>query len=247
MREITLIAGPCTIESKESFYNLSLELKRIGVTCLRGGAYKPRTSPKSFQGLGEEGIYILKEVSERLKIKTISEIMDAEDIPLFNECIDIIQVGSRNMQNFSLLKKLSKLANKTILLKRSCSGTYKELLQSAEYLEGLDVILCERGIRTFETHTRNTLDLAAVPVLKSLSNYNVYVDPSHGTGLRELVSPMSLGALAVGADGLIIEVHDNPDEAVCDGRQSLNLDQFKNLAHDIRKTYRVIEDLSVSN
>ena len=230
-----VIAGPCAVESCDQIIEIAKAVKEAGADMLRGGAYKPRTSPYAFQGLGQEGLDFLLEAKKITGLPIVSEILDGADIGCF-ENIDILQVGSRNMQNYSLLKALGR-TNKPILLKRGVSATYEELLESAEYIlsEGNpNVILCERGIRTFETYTRNTLDIAAVPVLKELSHLPVIVDPSHATGRRELVEPMALAANAVGADGLMIEVHTSPDDALSDGRQSITPEAFARIVKGIK-------------
>ena len=230
-----LIAGPCSVESEEQVCGIAEAVKAAGAGLLRGGAFKPRTSPYAFQGLRGDGITLLLEARERTGLPIVTEIMDISQLPLFEE-VDVIQVGARNMQNFELLKALGHV-EKPILLKRGLANTLQELLMSAEYIMAggnSNVILCERGIRTFETATRNTLDLSAVPVLKSRSHLPVIVDPSHGTGHRELVAPMALAAAAAGADGLIIEVHNDPAHALCDGPQSLTPEQFASLAARIK-------------
>jgi len=230
-----VIAGPCSVESEEQIIGVAQAVKASGATILRGGAFKPRTSPYSFQGLHDEGIRLLLKAKEATGLPVITEIMDAAHLPLF-ENIDIIQVGARNMQNFELLKQLGKL-DKPILIKRGLANTLEELLMSAEYVMAggnEKVLLCERGIRTFETYTRNTLDLSAVPVLHRLSHLPVIVDPSHSTGDARLVPPMSLAATACGADGLIIEVHNDPAHALCDGPQSLTPEAFDTLMAQIR-------------
>ena len=222
-----LIAGPCSVESEEQIISVARSVKAAGATMLRGGAFKPRTSPYDFQGLKADGIELLLEAKRETGLPIVTEIMNATHLPLF-EHVDVIQVGARNMQNFELLKELGK-TNKPILLKRGLANTLKELLMSAEYImsEGNEnVILCERGIRTFETATRNTLDLSAVPVLHEMTHLPVVVDPSHATGLARIVPTMAMAAAAVGADGLIIEVHNDPQRALCDGAQSLTPDQF---------------------
>lgn len=232
----TIIAGPCSVESEEQICSIALDVKKAGADILRGGAFKPRTSPYAFQGLRSDGINLLLEAKQVSGLPIVTEIMDISQLPLFDE-VDIIQVGARNMQNFELLKELGKI-DKPILLKRGLSSTLEELLMSAEYiLSGGNekVILCERGIRTFETATRNTLDLSAIPVLKSLSHLPIIVDPSHATGKANLVKPMSLAATASGADGLIIEVHNNPAAALCDGPQSLTPSAFAKLKQSIDK------------
>lgn len=230
------IAGPCSVESEEQICNIAKEVKEAGAQILRGGAFKPRTSPYAFQGLRKDGITLLLEAKQETGLPIVTEIMDISQLPLFDD-IDIIQVGARNMQNFELLKELGK-TKKTILLKRGLSSTLEELLMSAEYIMSggnEQVILCERGIRTFERATRNTLDLSAVPVLKSLSHLPVIVDPSHATGKAHLVAPMSRAAIAAGADGLIIEVHNNPAKALCDGQQSLTPAAFAELKQSLDK------------
>lgn len=233
---ITLIAGPCAIESRETFLEAALAVKEAGAEMLRGGAFKPRTSPYSFQGLGEEGLKIMAEARELTGLPLVTEVMDQKSIAMVAEYVDIIQVGARNMQNFFLLRELGRV-NKPVLLKRGMSATIEEWLMAAEYIVGSgnpQVILCERGIRTFETYTRNTLDLSAVPLLKQLTHLPVMVDPSHGTGKRELVEPMSLAAAACGADGLMIEVHPNPSQAWSDGPQSLLPADFARLSRKVR-------------
>lgn len=232
---LTLIAGPCSVESEEQLCTIARQVKESGATLLRGGAFKPRTSPYSFQGLHDEGIRLLKLAREQTGLPIVTEIMDLSQLPLFED-VDVIQVGARNMQNFELLKALGKL-RKPVLLKRGLSATYEELLMSAEYIMAggnNQVILCERGIRTFETHTRNTLDISAIPVLKQLSHLPVIVDPSHSAGRSALVAPLSLAAAAAGVDGLIIEVHNDPEHALCDGPQSLPPNAFDSLAKKLR-------------
>lgn len=243
--EFTIIAGPCAVESREQIHKTAEYLSSLGIKILRGGAFKPRTSPYSFQGLGFEGLEILKEAADKYGMKVISEIMDPRDIEKADKYIDIYQVGSRNMQNYSLLRELGKI-NKPVLLKRGMTATVSEWLMAAEYvaIEGNDdIILCERGIRTFENYTRNTLDLTVVPIIKKLSKLPIIVDPSHGTGRRDLVIPMSRAAVAVGADGLIIEVHPNPKEALSDGEQSLNFDEMKKLIEETKKIKSCIDTL----
>jgi 3-deoxy-7-phosphoheptulonate synthase len=227
---LTLIAGPCSVESEEQICAIAKSVKASGATLLRGGAFKPRTSPYSFQGLRGEGLKLLKIAKQETGLPIVSEIMDASQLPLFDD-VDVIQVGARNMQNFELLKLLGTI-DKPILLKRGLSATYEELLMSAEYIMAggnMNVILCERGIRTFETYTRNTLDVAAVPVLKKLSHLPIIIDPSHSAGKSALVAPLSCAAVAAGADGLIIEVHNDPEHALCDGPQSLRPEAFDKL------------------
>ncbi len=228
--KIPVIAGPCSVESEEQIVEVAQAVKEAGATLLRGGAFKPRTSPYSFQGLKADGIELLLEAKAATGLPIVTEIMSPAHIPLFED-VDVIQVGARNMQNFELLKELGKL-NKPILLKRGLANTIEELLMSAEYImsEGNEqVILCERGIRTFETYTRNTLDVSAVPVLKRLSHLPVIVDPSHASGITWLVEPLSLAAIACGADGLIIEVHNDPKHALSDGAQSITPADFARL------------------
>ncbi len=230
-----LIAGPCSVESEEQIISVAKAVKESGANILRGGAFKPRTSPYAFQGMKGEGIKLLLEAKKETGLPIVTEIMNISALDLFND-VDIIQVGARNMQNFDLLKELGK-TRKPILLKRGLANTLQELLMSAEYImsEGNEnIILCERGIRTFETATRNTLDLSAVPALHSLSHLPVVVDPSHGTGKAKFVGPMACAAAAANADGLMIEVHNNPSCALCDGAQSLTPNQFDELAHRIR-------------
>lgn len=235
-KKIQVIAGPCAVEDKSTLMKIAREVKKAGATFIRGGAYKPRTSPYSFQGLGEEGLKILAEVSAATGMPVVTEIMDPRDIHGILKYADIIQIGARNMQNFRLLSEVGS-HNKPIVLKRGLSATIKELLMAAEYImaQGNNkVILCERGIRTFETATRNTLDLNAIPVLKNLSHLPVIVDPSHGAGKWDLVAPMSKAAVAAGADGLMIEVHSNPEEALSDGEQSLKPNKFRVLMRELK-------------
>jgi 3-deoxy-7-phosphoheptulonate synthase len=234
--ELTLIAGPCSVESRQQIFESARLLKRAGVQILRGGAFKPRSSPYSFQGLEEEGLRYLQEAGQAFGLLTISEVMDSDTVDLVESYVDIFQVGARNMQNFSLLKRLGK-AKKPVFLKRGLCATYQDLLMSAEYvLSGGNerVLLCERGIRTFETYTRNTLDLAAVPILQSLSHLPVIIDPSHGTGRRELIAPMACAALAARADGLMIEVHPAPDQALSDAQQTISPTEFEALMDSLR-------------
>lgn len=235
--QFIVMAGPCSVEHREQILTTAEKVKAAGAKILRGGAYKPRTSPYDFQGLEEEGLKLLAEAREKTGLKIVTEIITTENIDLVNDYTDIFQVGARNMQNFALLKRLGRM-KKPVLLKRGMMSTLKELLMSAEYVVSQgnpDVILCERGIRTFETYTRNTLDIAAVPALKQLSHLPVIVDPSHGTGKRSLIQPVSKAAVAVGADGLIIEVHPNPEEAFSDGQQSLLPEEFSALMQGIGK------------
>ena len=236
-----MIAGPCSVESEEQIIEVAKAVKESGADILRGGAFKPRTSPYAFQGMKGEGIRLLLEARKETGLPIITEIMNIRDLPLFED-VDIIQVGARNMQNFDLLKELGK-THKPILLKRGLANNLQELLMSAEYImsEGNEqIILCERGIRTFETYTRNTLDLSAVPVLHELSHLPVVVDPSHATGKASLVPSMAVAAAASGADGIMIEVHNNPACALCDGAQSLTPVQFDELNHRIRRVREAI-------
>ncbi len=235
--EIVVIAGPCAVENPEQLFETARSVKRGGAKILRGGVYKPRTSPYSFQGMGEEGLKLLGQIRNETGMPVVTEVMDTRQVELVASYADIIQIGSRNMQNYSLLKEAG-LCRKPVLLKRGMMATIEEYLMAAEYIlhEGNEqVILCERGIRTFETSTRNTLDLSAVPILKKLSHLPVIVDPSHGTGVRWLVPSLAKAAVAVGADGLLIEVHYKPEIAQCDGNQSLNPDEFTRLMADLQK------------
>ncbi|MGI6116073.1 3-deoxy-7-phosphoheptulonate synthase [Luoshenia tenuis] len=234
-KALTIIAGPCSVESEEQIIAIAQEVKAKGATLLRGGAFKPRTSPYAFQGLKYDGLELLKKAREATGLPIVTEIMAPQDIEVFERDVDVIQVGARNMQNFTLLSELGR-TRKPILLKRGLSATIEEWLMSAEYImaEGNDqVILCERGIRTFETYTRNTLDLSAIPAIKKLSHLPVIVDPSHATGKWWMVEPLAKGAIAVGADGLIIEVHNDPQNALCDGQQSIKPCVFGELMQDI--------------
>ena len=240
---VITLAGPCSVETEAQICEVAERVKAAGAAFLRGGAFKPRTSPYSFQGLQAEGLELLKKAKAQTGLPIVTEIMSIGHIPLFEEeGVDIIQVGARNMQNFELLKALGKI-NKPILLKRGLSNTIEELLMSAEYIMagGNDqVILCERGIRTYETYTRNTLDISAIPILKKLSHLPVVVDPSHASGIAWLVEPLAMAAVAAGADGLIIEVHNNPAKALSDGAQSLTPDQFDRVAHHVLHTKEVL-------
>jgi 3-deoxy-7-phosphoheptulonate synthase len=235
-KQITVMAGPCSVETREQIIGVAEDVKQMGAAILRGGAFKPRTSPYSFQGLQETGLDLLKEAKAVTGLPIITEIMAADKIERFVEDVDVIQVGARNMQNFELLKELGK-TDKPILLKRGLSATIEEWLMSAEYIMagGNDnVILCERGIRTFENYTRNTLDLSAIPAVKKLSHLPVVVDPSHAAGMWWMVEPLAKAAVAVGADGLIIEVHNDPEHALCDGAQSLKPERFGRLMQDLK-------------
>ena len=234
--KIVVMAGPCSVENEEQINRVAEQVASAGATVLRGGAFKPRTSPYSFQGLGEQGLRLMRDAADRHGVLVVSEVMDAAQIPLIAEYAHILQVGARNMQNFNLLRELGD-QQKPVLLKRGISATIEELLLSAEYIlagGNYDVILCERGIRTFESYTRNTMDISAIPVVKKLSHLPMIADPSHGTGRRDKVLPMARAAVAAGADGLIIEVHDNPDKALSDGAQSLFPDQFRELMDQLR-------------
>ncbi len=235
--QFVVIAGPCSVETREQIIVSAEQVKSAGAQMLRGGAFKPRTSPYSFQGLEEEGLKLLAEAREKTGLPFVTEIISPGDVSLIEQYADMFQIGARNMQNFALLKEVGK-AKKPVLLKRGMSSTYKELLMSAEYIMSqgnYDVVLCERGIRTFEDYTRNTFDLTAVPALKELSHLPVIVDPSHGTGIRSLIPPMAKAAVPVGADGIIIEVHPDPEKAFSDGAQSLTPDQFTSLMNDLRR------------
>jgi len=234
--EVVVMAGPCSAESDEQVHATAAAVKRAGAKVLRGGAFKPRSSPYSFQGLGEDGLRMLRDAATAHNLKLVSEVMDASQIDVVARYADILQVGARNMQNFSLLRELGH-AQKPVLLKRGISATIEEWLLSAEYvLSGgnMDVILCERGIRTFETYTRNTLDISAIPIVKKLSHLPIFVDPSHGTGRRDKVAPMARAAVAAGADGLIIAVHVDPDHALSDGAQTMFPSQFDRLMAELR-------------
>ncbi|MGA2857276.1 MAG: 3-deoxy-7-phosphoheptulonate synthase [Candidatus Sulfotelmatobacter sp.] len=239
---LAIIAGPCAIEGREQAFAIADRVSRAGAQFFRGGAYKPRTSPYSFQGLGEEGLRIMAEVRQQFGMKIVTEAIDHESLDLVEEWADVIQIGARNMQNFSLLKRAGR-ARKPILLKRGMSATLEEFLMAAEYIlsEGnYNVALCERGVRTFADHTRNTLDLSLVPAVQRLSHLPILVDPSHGTGKRNKVTPLSRASIAVGADGLLVEVHNKPDEALSDGPQSLFPDQFDELMAQVRQIATVV-------
>lgn len=232
-----IMAGPCAIESYEQLLETAKFIKSNGANMLRGGAFKPRTSPKSFQGLKEEGLEILKAVKKETNLPVITELMDARDLDKLYEVADVIQIGSRNMQNFTLLSEVGK-QDKPVMLKRGISSTITEWIGAAEYIAvggNNKIIMCERGIRTYNDYTRNTLDIAAVPIIKKETNLPVIVDPSHATGVRYLVKPMSIASLAAGADGIMVEVHPNPDKALSDGPQSLRFEEFKDLMESIKK------------
>lgn len=242
-KQLHVMAGPCAVESREQLLETAEKVAKAGATILRGGAFKPRTSPYAFQGLEEEGLKMLAEARERTGLKIVTEVVDPRNVELVARYADILQIGARNMQNFLLLKEVAG-ADKPVVLKRGPSATVEEWLMAAEYLMSggnYNVILCERGIRTFETYLRNTLDLSAVPVAKSLSHLPVIVDPSHATGKWRFIKPMAMSAVAAGADGLMIEVHPNPAEALCDGPQSLTPENFDSLMNDIRKIAAVMD------
>jgi len=243
--DFLVIAGPCAVESRDQVFRIAKLVKENGISFFRGGAYKPRTSPYSFQGLEREGLHLLKEVGQKCELKIVTEVTDADLIDEVAKHVDILQIGTRNMANYALLKKVGKLTARThqpVLLKRGFSSTIEEWLLAAEYIiqaGNPDVILCERGIRTFESATRYTLDLNAIPVVKKLSRLPIIIDPSHGTGHSDMVIPLSKAAVAVGADGVILEVHDRPKEALCDGKQSLDGEEFHNFMSEIRKIAEV--------
>lgn len=241
---LTIMAGPCSVESEEQVVAIAKAVKASGATMLRGGAFKPRTSPYSFQGLGAQGLEFLKIARQETGLPIVTELMDISQIPLFDD-VDVIQIGARNMQNFNLLREVGKL-NKPVMVKRGMSATYEEWLMSAEYVMASgnqDVILCERGIRTFETYTRNTLDLACIPVLRKLTHLPIIIDPSHATGKSWLVDPLAVGAVATGADGLLIEVHNDPAHALCDGAQSLKPESFDVLSRKLHKMHHFLSTL----
>src|ERR1700728_1855119 len=241
-RDLAIIAGPCGIESREQSFTIAERVARAGAQFFRGGAYKPRTSPYSFQGLGEEGLKIMAEVRDRFGLLIITEAVDYESLDLVDQYADVIQIGARNMQNFSLLKRAGR-ARKPVLLKRGISATLEEFLMAAEYImsEGnYNVVLCERGVRTFADHTRNTLDLSIVPAVQRLSHLPILVDPSHGTGKRDSVLPMARAAVACGADGIIVEVHNHPDKALSAGAQSLYPNQFAEMMDELAQIARVV-------
>ncbi|MBM3254178.1 MAG: 3-deoxy-7-phosphoheptulonate synthase [Candidatus Omnitrophica bacterium] len=241
-KRIVVMAGPCAVENYDLLLEIAQAVKKCGATILRGGAFKPRTSPYSFQGLGEEGLKYLKDVGKKTGLLVVTEVMDIRDIEIVSRYAGMIQIGARNMQNFNLLKEAG-ISKKPILLKRGMMSTIKEFLMSAEYIlsnGNFNVVLCERGIRTFEDYTRNTIDISAVPIIKRLSHLPIIVDPSHGTGRWELVEPLSKAAIAAGSDGLIIEVHSKPEEALSDGAQSLLPDKFEHLMDEIKNIARAI-------
>jgi 3-deoxy-7-phosphoheptulonate synthase len=233
---VVVMAGPCSVESREQIGEVAKQVACAGAKILRGGAFKPRSSPYSFQGMGEEGLKLLREAADSSKLLLVSEVMDPTQIPVLSAYADILQVGARNMQNYNLLRELGQV-RKPVLLKRGISATIEELLLSAEYIlsgGNYDVVLCERGIRTFENSTRNTMDISAIPVVKALSHLPIVADPSHGTGRRDKVLPMARAAVAAGADGLLVEVHNDPDHALSDGAQSLFPAQFSELMNQLR-------------
>ncbi|HLK19811.1 MAG TPA: 3-deoxy-7-phosphoheptulonate synthase [Bryobacteraceae bacterium] len=241
--QVVMMAGPCSVENRDQIDQAAEIVARGGAKVIRGGAFKPRSSPYSFQGLGEAGLRMMREAADRHKLLVVSEVMDQTQIPLMRDYVDILQVGARNMQNFNLLRQLGEL-RKPILLKRGISATIEELLLSAEYIlsgGNYDVILCERGIRTFENATRNTMDISAIPVVKSLSHLPIVADPSHGTGRRDKVLPMARAAVAAGADGLLVEVHHDPDHALSDGAQSLRPNQFAELMDQLRLVAKAVD------
>jgi 3-deoxy-7-phosphoheptulonate synthase len=245
--ELAIIAGPCAIESRAQAFAIAEAVRRSGARFFRGGAYKPRTSPYAFQGLGEEGLRILADIRDAYGLKIVTEALDEPGVDLVEKYGDMIQIGARNMQNFSLLRRAGK-ARLPVLLKRGLSATLDEWLLAAEYImaEGnYQIVLCERGIRTFAQHTRNTLDLAAIPAVRRISHLPVIVDPSHGTGKNFMVTPLARGGVAVGADGLIIEVHDQPEHALSDGAQALTLEQYEQLVGEVRAIHEVIAPAAV--
>ena len=240
---LALIAGPCSVESKEQVIEIAKAAKAAGANMLRGGAFKPRTSPYAFQGMGTEGLDILVAAKKETGLPIVSELMSADYIEEFNEKVDLVQIGARNMQNFDLLKEVGKRCTKPVLLKRGLSSTYEEWIMSAEYIMASgnpNVILCERGVRTFESYTRNTLDLQAIPVIKKLTHLPIIIDPSHAGGKWWLVEPMAKAAVAAGCDGLMIEVHNNPECALCDGPQSLKPKKYTELIEQIREIGHIV-------
>lgn len=239
MNELLIIAGPCAVESKEQIIRIAKKIKDLGVTYLRGGAFKPRTSPDSFQGLGDEGIQYLLEAKKITGMKIVTELMTIEQVRKYADLIDIIQIGSRNMYNYELLKELSKY-NKPIILKRAFSATYNEWINASKYINSDKVILCERGIRNFGTSTRNILDIQAVPYIKNNTDNKIIVDPSHSSGLSYMVKPMSLASVVAGCDGLIIEVHDKKNEALCDKEQAIDIEELEDILNEIKRIKEVI-------
>lgn len=240
---LALIAGPCSVESKEQVIEIAKAAKAAGANMLRGGAFKPRTSPYAFQGMGSDGLDILLAAKEVTGLPIVSELMSADYIEEFNEKVDLVQIGARNMQNFDLLKEVGKRCTRPILLKRGLSATYEEWIMSAEYIMASgnpNVILCERGVRTFETYTRNTLDLQAIPVIKKLTHLPIIIDPSHAGGKWWLVEPMAKASIAAGCDGLMIEVHNNPECALCDGPQSLKPEKYTQLIEEVKEIAKIV-------
>jgi 3-deoxy-7-phosphoheptulonate synthase len=234
--DVVVMAGPCSVESRDQLFSTAEQVAKAGARVLRGGAFKPRSSPYSFQGMGEDGLKLLQEAGEKFGLLVISEVMEISQIPLMLPCVDILQVGARNMQNFNLLRELGKV-RKPVMLKRGIAATIEEMFLSAEYIMAggnYDIVLCERGIRTFETYTRNTMDISAIPIVHKLSHLPMCADPSHGTGRRDKVAPMARAAVAAGADAIIVEVHHNPDKALSDGAQSLYPAQFDELMDQLR-------------
>jgi 3-deoxy-7-phosphoheptulonate synthase len=242
-REVVMMAGPCTVESRDQVFRIAELVAAQGAKVLRGGAFKPRTSPYSFQGMGEEGLKYLRQAADRFDLLVVSEVMEPSQIPLFIRYVDILQIGARNMQNFNLLREVGRI-NKPVLLKRGPAATVEETLLAAEYIMSggnHDVMLCERGIRTFDTYLRNTFDISAIPVFKKLSHLPVVADPSHATGRRDKVPPLAQAAVAAGVDGLLIEVHHDPETALCDGAQSLLPEQFEELMRRLRLIARAVD------
>lgn len=242
-KNISIMAGPCSVETEAQMDEIGDYLSKVGVKILRGGAFKPRTSPYAFQGLGEDGLKLIRSTADKYGMCVTSEVMDISQIPMMLDYVDVLQVGARNMQNFNLLKELGHI-NKPVLLKRGLCATIEEWLMSAEYIMAggnREVILCERGIRTYETATRNTLDISAIPVIKKLSHLPIVADPSHASGLRNMVAPLSRASIAAGADGLIIEVHNNPEKALCDGAQSLYPEQFAQLHLQLKTIAQAVD------
>jgi 3-deoxy-7-phosphoheptulonate synthase len=242
-RQVVVMAGPCSVESEAQIDDIAARVRQLGTSVLRGGAFKPRSSPYSFQGLGLPGLKMMRTAADRYGLLVVSEVMDHTQIPAMFDLVDVFQVGARNMQNYNLLKELGKVS-KPVLLKRGISATIEELLLSAEYIMSggnYNVVLCERGIRTFENATRNTLDISAIPVIQKLSHLPIVVDPSHGTGRRDKVPPMARAAVAAGADGLLIEVHSDPEKALSDGAQSLYLEQFEQLMKELQMIAPAVE------
>jgi 3-deoxy-7-phosphoheptulonate synthase len=242
-KQVVVMAGPCSVESAEQIEIIAGGLSKLGVRVLRGGAFKPRSSPYSFQGLGQQGLELMRRAADKHNMLVISEVMDQTQIPMVLDYVDVVQVGARNMQNYNLLKELGKIS-KPVLLKRGIAATLEELLLSAEYIMSggnYNVVLCERGIRTFESYTRNTLDVSAIPVIQKISHLPIVADPSHGTGRRDKVPPMARAAVAAGADGLLLEVHHDPEHALSDGAQSLYPDQFEKLMKELRMIVPAVE------